>query len=90
MAYAWFRPPVGFPVFAHPAASKRGRTVGADVIREMAAAGLAGLEVDHWDHDAEERAFLTRAGHELDLFMTGSSDYHGTSKASADRRPRHE
>ncbi len=70
----------GVAVFAHPAASKRGRTVGADVIREMAAAGLAGLEVEHWDHEPHERDFLRDVASELDLLMTGSSDYHGTSK----------
>jgi predicted metal-dependent phosphoesterase TrpH len=48
----------GVAVFAHPAASRRGRTVGDDVIALMAAAGLAGVEVDHVDHDDDERAHL--------------------------------
>ena len=70
----------GVPVFAHPAASKRGRVVGGDVIREMTAAGLVGLEVDHVDHEPQERAGLLALAAELDLLTTGSSDYHGSHK----------
>lgn len=71
----------GVPVFAHPAASKRGRTVADEVIALMAAAGLAGLEVDHVDHDPGERAHLRGLATELGLFPTGSSDFHGDNKA---------
>jgi predicted metal-dependent phosphoesterase TrpH len=70
----------GAAVFAHPAARRRGRTVTDDVITEMAAAGLAGLEVDHVDHDAQARADLRALAADLDLVTTGSSDYHGTNK----------
>ena len=70
----------GVAVFAHPAASKRGRTVSDDVIADMAAAGLAGLEVDHDDHDAAARTHLTGLAAELGLLTTGSSDFHGTNK----------
>lgn len=70
----------GVAVFAHPAASKRGRTVGDDVIVAMAEAGLAGLEVDHVDHDERARAHLRGMAAELGLLTTGSSDFHGTNK----------
>jgi predicted metal-dependent phosphoesterase TrpH len=70
----------GVTVFAHPAASKRGRTVGDDVIALMAGAGLAGLEVDHVDHDDDERAHLRGVAAELGLLVTGSSDFHGDNK----------
>jgi predicted metal-dependent phosphoesterase TrpH len=71
----------GVAVFAHPAASKRGRTVDDAVIEEMAEAGLAGLEVDHADHDEAARAHLRDLAGALDLFTTGSSDYHGANKS---------
>jgi predicted metal-dependent phosphoesterase TrpH len=71
----------GVAVFAHPAASARGRTVDAAVIAEMAAAGLHGLEVDHVDHDPAARAALTGLAGELGLVTTGSSDFHGTNKS---------
>ena len=70
----------GVPVFAHPRATARGRTVSDEVIAEMAAAGLVGLEVDHVDHDDRARADLTGLAAELGLLTTGSSDFHGTNK----------
>lgn len=70
----------GVPVFAHPGASKRGRTVPEETIARLAESGLAGLEVDHYDHDAETRAHLRGLAAELGLVVTGSSDYHGDRK----------
>jgi predicted metal-dependent phosphoesterase TrpH len=70
----------GVPVFAHPGASKRGRTVSEATIAKLAAAGLAGLEVDHMDHDEETRVHLRGLAAELGLLVTGSSDYHGSRK----------
>ncbi|MFF0296920.1 PHP domain-containing protein [Kitasatospora sp. NPDC004615] len=70
----------GVPVFAHPGADKRGRTVSDQVIADLAAAGLAGLEVDHTDHDEPTRARLRTLASELGLLVTGSSDYHGSRK----------
>jgi predicted metal-dependent phosphoesterase TrpH len=70
----------GVPVFAHGLATKRGRIVGDDAIVAMAEAGLLGLEVDHPDHSADERAHLRGLAGELGLITTGSSDYHGTNK----------
>ncbi|GAA1246076.1 PHP domain-containing protein [Kitasatospora nipponensis] len=70
----------GVPVFAHPGAAKRGRTVPEQTIADLAAAGLGGLEVDHTDHDEPTRARLRGFAAELGLFATGSSDYHGSRK----------
>lgn len=70
----------GVAVMAHPFAGRRGRVVDDAVIRRMAGAGMAGLEVDHRDHDEAEREHGRRLAAELDLLVTGSSDYHGTGK----------
>ena len=70
----------GVTVFAHPGADARGRTVGDEVIEEMAAAGLTGLEVDHVDHVPETRDRLRRKAKDLCLVVTGSSDFHGRNK----------
>jgi 3',5'-nucleoside bisphosphate phosphatase len=70
----------GVTVFAHPAASKRGRTVPEAAIAEMAAAGLDGIEVEHMEHDTDNRARLRGLARELGLLTTGSSDYHGSRK----------
>jgi hypothetical protein len=52
----------------------------AEGIRRLAEAGLAGIEVDHEDHDRSDRATLFEVATALDLVVTGSSDYHGTGK----------
>jgi 3',5'-nucleoside bisphosphate phosphatase len=70
----------GLPVFAHPIARRRGPVVSDETIAQMAAAGLVGLELDHPDHDADDRAHAARLAADLDLIATGSSDYHGTNK----------
>lgn len=70
----------GVSVFAHPRATARGRTVDDQVIVDMAAAGLGGLEVDHVDHDESARRELRDLAAGLDLLLTGSSDFHGTHK----------
>ena len=70
----------GVPVFAHPAASHRGRTVDDGVITKLADAGLAGIEVDHRDNPPEARVRLREIAAELGLLVTGASDYHGSGK----------
>ena len=70
----------GVPVFAHPGAAARGRTVSDSAIADLAAAGLAGLEVDHPDHTDEMRAHLRGLAAELGLVATGASDFHGANK----------
>jgi hypothetical protein len=70
----------GVPVFAHPIARRRGPVVSDQTIADMAAAGLAGLEVDHPDHGPEDRAHAAGLARDLDLIATGSSDYHGANK----------
>lgn len=70
----------GVAVIAHPLASQRGRTISIDLLNQLIAAGLDGLEVDHRDHSELERSELLRLAIEHDLVVTGSSDYHGTGK----------
>ncbi len=70
----------GVTVLAHPFAISRGPIVTAEVVADLAGRGLAGVEVDHPDHDRETRARLRGLAGELGLLVTGSSDYHGTNK----------
>ncbi|MGH3935191.1 MAG: PHP domain-containing protein [Pseudonocardiaceae bacterium] len=72
----------GVPVLAHAMARRRGPVVGPAVIAELAAGGLAGLEVDHPDHTGDDRAMLRDLAGALDLLITGSSDYHGRNKSA--------
>ena len=72
----------GVTVFAHPAALSRGAIVDDAAINAFARAGLAGLEVDHPDHDDDARARLRGMAADLGLLVTGSSDYHGFHKST--------
>jgi 3',5'-nucleoside bisphosphate phosphatase len=65
----------GVPVLAHPRSP--GYEITDEVVAGLAAAGLAGLEVFHPDHDHSERTRLTQLANSLDLVMTGGSDDHG-------------
>jgi predicted metal-dependent phosphoesterase TrpH len=67
----------GVPVLAHPRASRRGPVFTDEEIARLARAGLAGVEVDHPDHAAADRAHLRGFVRDLGLFGTGASDDHG-------------
>jgi 3',5'-nucleoside bisphosphate phosphatase len=67
----------GAAVLAHPSLHAGARSVPEQLIREMAAAGLAGLEVDHPDQDEVQRARWRALAAELGLVATGASDDHG-------------
>ena len=47
------------------------------LIEELASAGMVGLEVDHQDHDEDQRAYYGALAARLDLVPTGASDCHG-------------
>lgn len=79
-AIATIRAAGGVAVWAHPWARTRGDVIEESVIAEMAGLGLAGIEVDHRDHTPADRDRLRGLAGELDLVVTGSSDYHGTRK----------
>jgi len=70
----------GVAVIAHPFASRRGQTLTPESFNSLVAAGLNGIEVFHRDQSEEERAQLLQIARELELAITGSSDYHGTGK----------
>ena len=79
-AIALIRRAGGVSVIAHPFASHRGQVLKPDDFADLVAAGLNGIEVDHRDQNPDERAMLRVIARELDLVVTGSSDYHGTGK----------
>ena len=82
-AIALIRRAGGVSVIAHPFASHRGQILKAEDFSELVAAGLNGIEVDHRDQNPDERAMLRSIAKELDLVVTGSSDYHGTGKLNS-------
>jgi predicted metal-dependent phosphoesterase TrpH len=70
----------GVSVIAHPRARSERRVLTAEYLAELAGLGLGGLEVDHPDHDEQDRVDLRTIAGRLGLLTTGSSDYHGTNK----------
>lgn len=71
----------GVAVIAHPwgrsSAEVLSEPVLTDLVRQH---GLDGFEVDHEDHDPEQRARLRALAHAVDALGTGSSDHHGRGK----------
>jgi hypothetical protein len=67
----------GTAVLAHPGAVSRGEKLPDQTIARLAAAGMAGLEVAHPNHDQAERHRLAALAASLDLVPTGGSDDHG-------------
>ncbi len=67
----------GVCVLAHPAMWKGNVAVPDGLIERMAEGGMAGLEVDHPDHDDAARSRYRSMAERLDLVATGASDCHG-------------
>jgi hypothetical protein len=67
----------GVCVLAHPGMWKGQGSVPDELIESMADGGMAGLEVDHPDHDAAQRARYRAMADRLRLVPTGASDCHG-------------
>ena len=75
----------GVSVVAHPWASRHDHTaLDEPGLARLQDAGLAGIEVDHEDHDPATRAALRSIARDLDLVVTGSSDHHGLGKVGHD------
>ncbi|HEY6568362.1 MAG TPA: phosphatase, partial [Actinomycetota bacterium] len=67
----------GVCVLAHPGMWKGAGSVPDVLIEEMAHGGMVGLEVDHPDHDEQQRAYYRGMAARLGLVPTGASDCHG-------------
>ena len=74
----------GVSVIAHPwGRGGLGRPDEA-TLAHLHEIGLAGIEVDHQDHDPATRDLLRAMARNLGLVATGSSDYHGDGKVDHD------
>lgn len=65
----------GIPVLAHPIHYEDDLD-----IRSFAESGIEGLEVFYSDHNNERREKYYRIAEDLDLLVTGGSDFHGDVK----------
>lgn len=74
----------GVSVIAHPWGRSRRRFPAEADLAHLRDLGLAGIEVDHQDHDAATRSELRAIARNLDLVVTGASDHHGAGKLDHD------
>ena len=74
----------GAAVIAHPWGRRGGTVLDEAALSHLRDLGLTGIEVDHQDHGPELRARLRAIAANLDLVVTGSSDYHGLGKVDHD------
>ncbi len=71
----------GIPVIAHPIRLSLGTPPEETAIfARLKGAGLQGLEVFHSDHHSAATARYLAIARQLDLIVTGGSDYHGEAK----------
>ena len=61
----------------------RRQILGPESFRDLLGAGLNGIEVHHRDQNGDEQKVLMEIAQELNLVITGSSDYHGTGKLNS-------
>ncbi|PIU54423.1 MAG: phosphoesterase [Deltaproteobacteria bacterium CG07_land_8_20_14_0_80_60_11] len=80
-ALTMIREAKGIPVLAHPFTLNLGSAYALkNLVVELKGQGLAGLEVFYSEHTPEQIALYLKLTQELDLLVTGGSDYHGLNK----------
>jgi predicted metal-dependent phosphoesterase TrpH len=80
-ALAMIREAQGIPVLAHPFTLNLGSAYALkNLTVELKGLGLAGIEVYYSEHTREQEALYLKLARELDLLVTGGSDYHGLNK----------
>ncbi|HXQ44810.1 MAG TPA: PHP domain-containing protein [Acidimicrobiales bacterium] len=70
----------GVAVLAHPLSLDLDPSALERLVRELAEAGLGGVEAIYGRYHPDQRRALRRMAHRLGLVATGGSDYHGTFK----------
>ncbi len=71
----------GIAVLAHPRSLRLGSRRAYDqLFGQLAAAGLAGVEVGHPSHDVNQRRMFAALASQHDLVPSAGSDFHGSNK----------
>jgi predicted metal-dependent phosphoesterase TrpH len=79
-ALAMIREAKGIPVLAHPFTLNLAAFPLKNLLIELKAQGLAGLEVYYSEHTREQETLYLPLARELDLLISGGSDFHGQNK----------
>jgi 3',5'-nucleoside bisphosphate phosphatase len=71
----------GFASLAHPMRLRcKGLATPETIIKELVLKGLDAIEAYHANHSTEDTGHLLQIAAELNLLVTGGSDYHGRNK----------
>ncbi len=73
----------GIPVIAHPGQNHGDTFWMKERFAELKESGLRGIEAYHMAHSQQQAISFARMAKDLDLLVTGGSDYHGTIKSVA-------
>jgi 3',5'-nucleoside bisphosphate phosphatase len=83
-AMQWIREAKGLPVLAHPTWVKTTEGTLTDLVRRLKADGLDGIEVHYSTHTPRQTREYLALAKQLDLLVTGGSDFHGLTKPDID------
>jgi predicted metal-dependent phosphoesterase TrpH len=83
-AMRWIREAKGLPVLAHPTWVKPTDGTLTDLVRQLKADGLDGVEVHYSTHTPRQTREYLALAKQLDLLVTGGSDFHGLTKPDID------
>lgn len=70
----------GFAILTHPITLDLPPSDLKEFVTELKTYGLDGIEVYYSDHTPEDVSYLLGLARELDLLISGGSDFHGASK----------
>ena len=79
-AIQWINDAKGLPVLAHPTWVKTVDQTLMDLVRQLKADGLKGLEVYYSTHTSRQTRNYLALAKQLGLLVTGGSDFHGMTK----------
>jgi predicted metal-dependent phosphoesterase TrpH len=83
-AMQWIREAKGLPVLAHPTWVKTTEGTLTDLVHRLKADGLDGIEVHYSTHTPRQTREYLALAKQLDLLVTGGSDFHGLTKPDID------
>ncbi len=83
-AMQWIKAAKGLPVLAHPTWVKTTEGTLTDLVRRLKADGLDGVEVHYSTHTPRQTRDYLALAKQLDLLVTGGSDFHGVTKPDID------
>jgi predicted metal-dependent phosphoesterase TrpH len=79
-AIQWIKAAKGLAVLAHPTWVKTTEGTLTDLVRQLKADGLDGVEVHYSTHTPRQTSEYLALAKQLDLLVTGGSDFHGLTK----------